>query len=68
MKQILKQKIAEELLGTCISESEIVKKYNLSIFDTVYEITLLANEMGVWRCKYCGWWVDEVVCQECGYV
>jgi hypothetical protein len=74
MKLSDKINIANELLGSCASTSDLVDKYELDFFEGAYEIEKAANDCGVWLCDICGWWYDEseiheyqpeVICETC---
>lgn len=65
-----KQKIAHELLGTCeISTlSRLEEEFNL---EDALEVGIAAEEMDVWQCEGCNWWVElheldeDYMCGDC---
>ena len=55
-----KEHIANTLLGTCISPVELAEKYFPDDpFVGDLKIHAIANDLGVWLCESCGWWVEE---------
>lgn len=63
--------IANELLGSCDNTLYFEDLYGVEYF----EVSLAAEEEGVWNCEECGWWVEEgelaseadgeVLCADC---
>jgi hypothetical protein len=69
-----RQKIAEEVLGSCMGGWELT---DLGIsfgmperIDTDLTVAMMCEEEGVWNCQICNWWCEESemhndVCNDC---
>lgn len=77
MKHHEKIAMAFEVIGTCMGNIELEKlgkhyglKYNRNGDDIDLQVSMIVEELGVWRCNTCDWWVDEAelhndICSGC---
>jgi hypothetical protein len=63
------QEIADAVLGTCMSETDIIERYELD--GDEYDLGAKLSECGVELCADCNWWAEssemncDFLCADC---
>ena len=76
MKQEIRNKIAAEVLGSCMGPNELRELgeslgFTDDIMDDIdLQVAIIAEEEGVWRCQVCDWWCEDSemlneICNDC---